>query len=340
MALEIIRKPRYLRTEADFKKAYNILYRNDQTITNSLQYEDIIDFNPILDNLQLLSKSRFMKFEWCPFQFKCGYIMKIKDITERRIMIDGKNLHLVNQQFWEKGITLQDLLEVKINDLPKLIYTKYRKLIPEENISTFLTQMISNFVWFETNRINEIFNEKEQTKETIERYVFPVANELAIENSSNNLMGIIDRIDRTTNECYAVIEYKYGKPKSMEKQWQKTKVMDELAFYSLLMQGDQVDVVCEDYHLENIEDFLGFKPLFYYGAMLFFQDIETTSRLYKIGKRKLRGVSKRIDRFWNCLDQGQFKPKPNQSCHQWCSFYWDMCELNTEWLEIDNQVSI
>ncbi len=340
MALEIIHKPKEERTENDYKLAFQTLYCNDYTITNRLQFEDIINFDVILDNLRLLSKSRFMKYEWCPFQFKCGYIMKIKDITERRIMIDGKNMHLINQLFWEKGITTQEFLDTKTDrDLMKLIYCNYRKLIPEENLSNFLTQMITNFVWFETNRIKAIVEEKEKTKETIERYVFPVANEIMIENWDNNLMGIIDRIDRTTNDCYAIIEYKYGKPKSMQKKWQKTKVMDELAFYSLLMQGDQVNVVEEDGFMRNIKEVLGFKPLFYYGAMLFFQDIDESARLYKIGKRKLRGVGKRIDRFWNALNTGQFKPKPNQSCHQWCSFYWDMCELNDEWLQI-GKVSI
>ena len=74
--------------------------------------------------------------------------------------------------------------------------------------------------------------------------------------------------------------------------------------------------------------------------MLFFQDIDNSARLYKIGGRKLAGVTGRINRFWNALDTGVFKPKPKPSCHRWCSHYWDLCELNNEWLEIDKQVSL
>jgi len=341
-ALAIIRKKD--RTQEDLEKAFRILYHSDGTVTRKFTLADIPDFNTILDNLQFLSKSRLNACHYCPFQFKCNYIVKCTLDNRTRIMIDGLNLHFANETIWNKKLKPKDFIDLGyntdtddgINSVYKLIWDKYLEIIPKGQDTKFVLKMAANFCWFETERINGIYNELGKSREIIERYVFPVANELKVENYSNNLIGIIDRIDRTTNDVFAMVEYKYGKPKYFSNQYHKSAINREIGFYALLMQGDNVAVVQDDETLLPIEDVLGFKPEFYYGAMLFFQDINKTRELVKINSHILRSVQQQIDRYWERLNKGMFKPIPKDACFEWCGYYWDLCEFNPRWLEIEH----
>lgn len=334
MALEIIRKEN--RSAAELQQAFNILFKNDKTITETFKYSDIKDFNKILDNLRLLSKTRLMLHRYCPFKFRMQYIMQQYSDEFKQIMIDGKNLHLTNQRFWKETVTVTDFMNA--TNLEKMMYYNYKKLIPYSERTPFIEEMIKSFIWFESRRINQIYDELGKSKDVIQNYVMPVALELPIENWDNNLMGIIDRIDRTTNNCYAVIEYKYGKPKTMESVYDKQAIQTELGFYGLLVGGDKCYVVNDKSTLVPIKEYLGFKPEFYYGAMLFFQDIANTNELFKINTQILREADRKIKAFWSALDTGWFKPKRNISCTKVCEFYWDICELNNEWLDLDRIV--
>lgn len=345
-ALKIINKAK--RTEADLRLAYKILYTADKTVTNKIAFEDIEDFNAILDNLQLCSKSRLNGCSYCPFAYKCSYIVKATSYKKPRIMIDGKNLHLINQLFWDEKVNYNFFYDIPYPNqiqgeqfIFKAIYKQYLKLIPETEQTDFIKKMASNFTAFETNRIVGLYNDLGKTKETIQRYVFPVANELPIENYTHNLMGVIDRIDRCSNDVLAMVEYKYGKPKYYNtNQYHKSAINTELGFYALLIQGDDVVIVVDENTTTPFRETLNLdiNPLFYYGAMLFFQDIEKTNQLIKINKRLLTATRKKIEYYWWRLDNGIFRPIPRNACTEHCEWYWDLCEFNQEWLDIENSV--
>jgi hypothetical protein len=245
----------------------------------------------------------------------------------------GSNLHMTNEVFWNT-ITEKMLMDSK--DVEKTIRKLYYSLIPENELTDFIKELAEAFVWFETNRITGIYNELGKTKTAIQEYVFPLCHELGIENWSRHLMGFIDRIDRCTNDVLAAIEYKYGKPKDIQIDWQKSLVMRELGFYAILPQGKEVYVLQPDDTVIPIKEHLGFKPQFYYGAMLFFQDINNTASLYKINQLQITAVNKRIENYWKALDTGQFPCSPRDSCYNSCNLYWDHCELNPRWLEIEH----
>jgi uncharacterized Fe-S radical SAM superfamily protein PflX len=82
--LAIIRKMN--RTEADRREAFEILFNKQNSASRHLKYEDIKDFDKILDNLRMLSKSRLMLCRFCPYKFKCKYIFAFEPETPLQIM--------------------------------------------------------------------------------------------------------------------------------------------------------------------------------------------------------------------------------------------------------------
>ena len=319
------------RSEADRQTAF-LKLMGDHSITNLIQYSEMENWDLILDNLRMVSKSRLQLWQYCSFQFKMRYILHYTPEMYRRIMIDGKNLHLINKQFWET-ITVEEILTTE--NIEELIKEIYIRLIPQNERTVFIDQMIQNFIWFETTRIQGIFQDVEKTIENIKLYVIPYALELPIENWENNLIGIIDRIDRLTNGTFAVIEYKYGKPKYYQKNpMHKTFINGEIAFYEELLQGNQIYILVGD-ELKPFQEILGDIPHITYGAMLFFQDIQATSFLFELKKISITTIKRKIGEYWKALDTGIFLPKPSNACLTVCEYYWDQCELNNEFLEIE-----
>lgn len=330
--VDIIRKS--VRTDLEIKHAFNVLMKSDGTLSQYFELHDIPDFEKILDNLRMCSKTRLFSTLYCPYQFKCHYIYQLRPEVKSAIMVDGKNMHWINDIFWKDKVKVNDFMGRSTWDTT--LKQKYLSLIPTGELTPFILKVADDFLTFEYNRINGIFNELGKTKDVVERYVFPVATELPVENWDRWLMGIIDRIDRTTNDALAVLEYKYGKPKYLEKSYQKTAITNEFAFYDILMQGKNVFVVNDNNTLTPIQEQLGLKPRFYYGSMIFLQDVEETATLVKINKRMLTEMNKKIKGFWNRLNTGNFKPNANDACLQWCEYYWGHCENNPEWQEIEH----
>jgi len=323
------------RSEADLAYCYRILFKADHTVRQHVPMP--ANFTEILDNLQLVSKTRIFGIDWCPFQFASHYLVKCT--TEPRIktiMIDGKNLHWVNCEFW-KRMTVKRIQNCHaLKEYANLCDTIYRSIIPKAEITPFIEKMIQTFVQFESERINAIIKEKGNSKAMILRYVFPVAMELPVENWDNQLCGIIDRIDRLTNDAYACLEYKYGKPKYLDTSWGAAAIHSELAFYNLLIQGQHVYVIDAEGNGTPILEYLHLESLeFYYGSMLFFQDVDTI-QLFKITKASMSAMWKKVQNYWNRLNTGNFHPKPADACYTNCDYYEDVCEYNEEWKSIDH----
>jgi RecB family exonuclease len=197
--------------------------------------------------------------------------------------------------------------------------------------------MIEEFVSFELNRIAGIFNTVGKSLETIKAFVLPVATELAIENWSLNLMGIIDVIYRATNGKLIFVEYKYGKPKNYEISYNHSFINLELGFYSLLVQGKRVYAVVNvdgKDTLVPIQTILGDNVIPYYGAMIFFQDLESSGFLIPITKIMLTNTKKKIAEYKRAINTGKFCEVPKDSCYEWCAHYWEVCKYNPKWLEI------
>jgi hypothetical protein len=342
---EIIHKTN--RTEKEINYAFNILTQNNHTITRFLERNDINDMNKTLDNLYLISKSRIHKIRGCEFSFDMQYVLGLKDFPMPDIMhpskgmdIIGKNLHWANEMFWN---TIKPKQIYFSTNLYKTIYNHYIKVIPECDLKLpFIQKMIHVFVQFETNRITSIFNELGKSNNVIQEYIYPLFHELAIENHSNYLMGLIDRIDRATNDKLIFIDYKYGKPKYYyKKPADKTYINLELGFYAILPQGKDVYVTIEHngknvlYPLKEILP----NPTPYYGCMLFFQDVEETMYLLPITQRIINQTKKVINKYWDTLEEGKFVEKPQNYCYEWCPYYKDFCQFNYKWLEIEHALN-
>lgn len=344
MSLKYIQKEK--RTPREVRECWEILMHSDSTITRTLEYDpaEWKRWDRVLTGLSLCSKSRLLGCEFCPFQFKCNYLLKIR-FPMPEIARVGSNLHLIDEKLWTNPDFIQELRSTRTKiQVMKTIRKHYYRLIPRSEVNAFIHQLASAFIQFETNRITGIFDALGNSSSVIERYVQPVSCEIAIENYSNNTMGIIDRIDRTTNDTYVVVEYKYGKPKYVENRWDKRNINTELCFYFLLLEGEEVFVVERDTHiLHEIEEFLGSeKPLPYYGAMLFFQDIHHTDVIFKLSPWSITSTRKKLEQYWDRIDRGMFDPTPilgrNSTCWDWCKYYENLCEFNPYWQAIERCV--
>jgi hypothetical protein len=267
----------------------------------------------------------------------------------------GKNLHLAGETFWQPTPSSIDSLQPEkqlwdrknlveqllsignnLKQLRQYIDSMFSRVVVE---SDELTSKLSKaFVQFESERISEIFTQLGVSRSVIDRYVIPVATEIAIENYSNKTMGIIDRIDRTTNDAYIVIEYKFGKPKYADVPWQYRLIMRELCFYRLLLEGNSVYVVNDgDGNLQHISEKFDEKPLPYYGSMIFFADVANSQCAYTLNKRSVNACRKAIERYWNAMNEGMYKPTvritPHSDCADYCQFF-TYCSKNREWDEI------
>lgn len=327
---DIIQK--HVRTESELRYVFETIFHSQNSVGKSLKFEDLPEFNKICDNHRLLSKSRLNLKRWCPSKFRFKYWAGISAEEPRQIMIDGKNLHFGDDYFW-KHMKEDDLLHA--SNVEHLIYSQYTKIIPAESRTDFINRMIDAWVYFEANRIKSLFRDLGQKLSVIREFVFPVATELPIENWDSNLMGIIDRIDRLSNGALAVIEYKYGKPKYLDTS-KASEITHELAFYNLLVQGKNQVYAVTDAGCVPLAEHLGFKPNFYYGAMIFFQDVQNTAKLFKIKQIHMKSVLAEIKRYWDDMNAGNYKCVPNDSCYEWCEFYWDLCEKNPEWEDIES----
>ena len=337
--LSIIRNT--IRTEAEKEYAFNVLFKNDGSIGRFFKYDDVkhmIDY--ILDGLRFLSKSRLMSTRFCSYKLKCQYIYRFESKTYPITTI-GRNMHWVDEQFWKK-ITVKELMDS--TNLRKTISDLYYSFIPKDQLIDLVVNFAETFIDWEVKRIQTLYNDLGKTKTTIQEYVFPVALELGIENHSRWLCGYIDRIDRLSNDALVVIDYKYGKAKyySNDPAYVKASINTELGFYQILPQGKDVYVLQPDDTLIPIKEHLGFVPSFYYGAMLFFQDLQQTNFLFPITSLIVTSVRKQIERYWNMINTGDFKPIVRSSCFdtpvddgKGCEFFWNHCELNPQWLECE-----
>jgi hypothetical protein len=324
------------RTEDDFEKAFDILFRRDGNVTSVAKYQEVRGSLPsLLDNLSMLSKSRLFSCEFCPFMFKMHYVAGVETEGNERMRL-GKNLHLVNCQFW-KSAKPNEILEWSNGDLRKSILKRYLSFVPPEELTPEIYELSGKFAQFESERMTAIYNMHGQSMDVTRELILPLSVELPVENYGNNLMGIIDRVDRTDNGALCVVEYKYGKPKYVLNSYDRPRIMHELCFYDLLMEGDMVYVVKDEKTAVPVEDVLGLKPRFYYGAMLFFRDMDGTNGIVKLGNTARTNVRKLIDAYWEMLAAGNFQPSPKYNyCQDKCEFYWDLCELNPGWLEVEN----
>lgn len=330
--LEIIRQEAP-RTEDQLRFAHEILFQQ-QKLTKDFPFS--IDLmNEILDDHILISKSRLLScLGWCPFQYKCKKICRLPQGQVQQITDIGSNLHLNNKKFWT-NFPVNGLLHTA--NVTGFIHDRYTSTLPSELLSdSDIQYFVNEFICFESQRIHELFGQLGRTRKTIKEYVIPVAVELPVENWDLWIDGIIDRIDRLSNGAYAVVEYKYGKPKDFEKQPDHHAISVELAFYNCLIQGKQVYVVNEDNSVTPINEYLGIDHLqFYYGAMVFFQNVEFSRKLFKISKLMIRSAMDVMNKFWIMLQSGKFPIIPRESCYSWCDYYWNFCEFNEEFLNID-----
>jgi len=299
------------RTDEELKYVINVLF-DDENIKI-----DFAHISKILDNLRLISKTRFMKFNYCPLSFKYQWIYGLP-IKETKEMVLGHNLHLMNKIFW-RTIPIE---LIKRNDFDELL-NFYIKNIPKEyKNNEEILRLSKSFITFEQNRITDITNKLGNEKHIIKKYIYPFLLEVPIENYTYNIMGIIDRIDFLSNNKFAIIEYKFGKYKEYENYYNKVSIDLEMHFYKLLLEKDAYIVNSEN-KIEPLNIYLNYNDVEYY-TMIFFDKLEKI-KLNKFNNEILNLILSKIEYIFDSIEINDFQPNPNKSCPRLCDFFWDYC---------------
>jgi len=92
-----------------------------------------------------------------------------------------------------------------------------------------LKELCENFVLFESERYWKL---KKTTLDPM-YYFKPAKTELYIQDKDSQMAGIVDRIDRMSDDSLAIVEYKTGNPKI-------PSVKRELAFYKILIENAKI----------------------------------------------------------------------------------------------------
>lgn len=194
-------------------------------------------WNPELEEPILkITKSSLGSFQFCPINYKYGYIEDIKQKTSPA-MLKGTIIHNAEEDFW-KMVNVEEALEYK--DEPMKLQKHFRSIYPkapEEDYEDIYRAMTA----YNTERFLECIEE-----ETLDNFV-PVGNEVVLHASFTteegvpvHLMGIIDRIFYEDGG-YIPMELKTGAWKDTK----RTSMRKEMAFYKLLFENADPESIRE-----------------------------------------------------------------------------------------------
>jgi hypothetical protein len=183
-------------------------------------------WNPNVEEpLLKITKSSLGTFQFCPLNYKYGYLDDIRQKTSPA-MLKGTVIHNAEEEFW-KMVNVEEALKFK--NEPMKLQKHFRSIYPEapeEDYEDIYRAMTA----YNTERFLESFEEG-----TLDNYI-PVGNEVKLNARFTNedgleihLQGIIDRIF-FENDGYIPMELKTG----LWKDTRKTSMRKEMAFYKLL----------------------------------------------------------------------------------------------------------
>lgn len=170
----------------------------------------------------MLSKSRILLYEECPWHYKKRYLEKIQD-PPSKAMKRGSLIHKALENFYldprihpvkEKFLSDNDLENLR-KDLMKIGSDQAVRIggIPES--------WVNNFVEFNIAMISSRGD------------FVPAIQEGYMKNQALNLCGIVDRVDCSRKGEWAIIDYKSGKKKT---KLSSSNIL-ELSIYAMLVQN-------------------------------------------------------------------------------------------------------
>ena len=188
------------------------------------------------DNLPILkiTKSSFGSFQWCPKKYEFNYIdRKPQDTSEA--MYKGTIVHNAREAFFD-DFDIKKAEDLSQEELVNYCYSLY----PIDDY----TDMYETMAIFEANRFIDAKKE-----DSLEEFL-PVGNEILLNAKFTirkndvakfplkrdyvvHLQGIVDRLFMENN-AYIPMELKTG----LWKDYKKTMMRKEMAFYKVLMDAD------------------------------------------------------------------------------------------------------
>lgn len=156
-----------------------------------------------------ISKSRLSTFSFCPLQFKKKYVDGIRDTDFNYAITIGSRFHQFADTFFDVAP------QYPVDDWEDFIH-------PEFNDNE--QHMLKWFISQERERL-DLFNGD------IDLWM-PIARECKIVDATQEIRGIIDRIDKIDTDLLLVVEYKTSK------SIYKPSLQKEFGFYKVLMKND------------------------------------------------------------------------------------------------------
>jgi hypothetical protein len=234
-----------------------------------------------------ITKSSLGTFQFCPINYKYGYLDDIRQKTSPA-MLKGTIIHNAQEEFW-KIVKIEDALEFK--DDPMKLQKHFRGLYPEapeEDYEDIYRAMTA----YNTERFIECVEE-----ETLDNFI-PVGNEIMLdarfthENETElHLQGIIDRIFYEDGG-YIPMELKTG----VWKDTKKTSMRKEMAFYKLLFENADP---------EQIRSF-GLDPDIPFTHWGWYFPASNYIHVEKISKRSETAVQNSIDKLITAYEENEF----------------------------------
>ena len=183
-----------------------------------------------------ITKSSLGSFQFCPINYKYGYLDDIKQKTSPA-MLKGTIIHNAEEDFW-KMVNVEEALEYK--DEPMKLQKHFRSIYPEAPEDDY-EDIYRAMTAYNTERFLECIEE-----ETLDNFI-PVGNEVKVNASFTtedgvtvHLQGIIDRIFYEDGG-YIPMELKTGAWKDTK----KTNMRKEMAFYKMLFENADPDSIRE-----------------------------------------------------------------------------------------------
>lgn len=220
------------------------------------------------------SKSRLSLYSYCPLKYKKQYIDGIRDDTPNYSLAIGTRFHEFAYEFFPVAQQYD----------PSEWYS-----FVHDDFTDYEKRMLNWFIDTEIERLGILDNDMESW--------YPIVREEKFINEEYQIRGIIDRIDKISDDAYMIVEYKTSK------SIYKPSLQGEFGFYSLLLQGDD-----------------RFKDAHFIGCVINprIQQIEFMS------PSRHSTIINRIETLNNAISNMEFKPYCTEAKFAMCN---GMCEI-------------
>lgn len=263
---------------------------------------------------------------------------------------------MVCNKVWNK-INYKMLIKLDTREkIRNYIYSKCISYIPqiESKIKLYPT-LLYNYADYESFRIDNIFNE--YGNQNCKKYIRPTYRELKVENHENNEIGVIDVIHRLITDEYAIVDYKMGRPKYYEWEWNPNIslwVADELrkekeinwgkitidfelgSYYNLILGMNEVYKVVETNTQNNILEELEFLNITK-GCVIYIRDWINTFKYIPLTHEMIYSIDNVKGDIMNCINTGIFPLKAKNTCFDFCQFI-DICIKDDIWKIFFNRI--